>query len=179
MVLVVSDKLTVATVIQAKTRLMVALESGENLELDACGGSEVDVAGLQVLLAAKREAETRGHTFSLPVSSCSEPLAQALALAGLCALPLLEIALLVPARLARGLSPFRGSRDHFALRLQEQKGWSRWQVLAGCAALGSYFALAPRAVETLPRAGVLAGAGIGAAALLVTWLALWRIPPAR
>ena len=83
MVLVVSDKLTVATVIQAKTRLMVALESGENLELDARGVSEVDVAGLQVLLAAKREAEARGNTLSLPASSCSEPLVQALALAGL------------------------------------------------------------------------------------------------
>jgi anti-sigma B factor antagonist len=83
MVLVVSDKLTVATVVQAKARLMVALESGESLELDARGVSEVDVAGLQVLLAAKREAATRGHTFSLPVSSRSEPLVQALALAGL------------------------------------------------------------------------------------------------
>jgi ABC-type transporter Mla MlaB component len=39
---------------------MVALESGESLELDARGVSEVDVAGLQVLLAAKREAEARG-----------------------------------------------------------------------------------------------------------------------
>jgi ABC-type transporter Mla MlaB component len=83
MVLVVTDKLTVATVVEAKTRLMVALESGESLELDARGVSEVDVAGLQVLLAAKREAETRGHTLSLPASSCSEPLVQALALAGL------------------------------------------------------------------------------------------------
>jgi len=83
MVFIVPEKLIVATVVQAKTSLMVALESGENLELDACGVSEVDVAGLQVLLAAKREAETRGHTFSLPASACSEPLVQALALAGL------------------------------------------------------------------------------------------------
>src|SRR5664279_5111930 len=83
MVLVIADELTIATIVNAKTRLMVALENGEDLEVDARGVSEVDVAGLQVLLAAKREAETRGHTFSLPVSSRSEPLAQALALAGL------------------------------------------------------------------------------------------------
>ena len=83
MVLVIADELTVATIVQAKSRLMVALESGEDLELDARGVSEVDVAGLQVLLAAKREAEARGHPFSLPASSCSEPLVQALALAGL------------------------------------------------------------------------------------------------
>jgi anti-anti-sigma regulatory factor len=83
MVWVFSDKLTIATVVQEKTSLMLALESGEKLELDARGVSEVDVAGLQVLLATKREAETRGHTFLLPATTCSEPLAQALALAGL------------------------------------------------------------------------------------------------
>ena len=83
MVLVIADELTVATIVQAKSRLMVALESGEDLELDARGVSEVDVAGLQVLLASKREAEARGHTFSLPATLCSEALVKALAMSGL------------------------------------------------------------------------------------------------
>ena len=38
---------------------------------------------------------------------------------------LFELSLIAPARLRRGLSPFRGSPDYFALRLHEQAGWRR------------------------------------------------------
>jgi len=83
MVWVATDKLTIATAVEAKTSLMVALDSGEDLELDAHAVSEVDVAGLQLLLATRREAEARGRTFSLPESLRSKALVQALALAGM------------------------------------------------------------------------------------------------
>ena len=39
----------------------------------------------------------------------------------------------------RGLSPFRGSPDHFALRLQDQAGWAPGRVLVTTAAVGVFF----------------------------------------
>jgi UDP-GlcNAc:undecaprenyl-phosphate GlcNAc-1-phosphate transferase len=100
-----------------------------------------------------------------------------LALLGPCAIPLLEVALLVPARLSRGRSPLRGSPDHFALRLQDQLGWSKWRVLGVTAAVGMAFALAPRVATQLPPPGLglLGALAFLSAALL--WLSLWRIPP--
>jgi ABC-type transporter Mla MlaB component len=83
MVLVVSDELTISTIVEEKARLMAALERGEDIDVDARKVREVDVAGLQVLLAVKREVEFRGKTFSLPATMCSEHLARSLVLAGL------------------------------------------------------------------------------------------------
>ena len=83
MVLLVSEELTISTVVEEKARLLAALELGEDLQVDGRGVREVDVAGLQLLLAAKHEAEARGRTFSLPTAMCSEALTQALALAAL------------------------------------------------------------------------------------------------
>jgi UDP-GlcNAc:undecaprenyl-phosphate GlcNAc-1-phosphate transferase len=101
----------------------------------------------------------------------------ALARVGLCAAPALELLLLIPARLQRGLSPLRGSPDHFALRLQDQLGWSKRRVLAVTAVAGSLFALAPWLVAHAPAgtAAILAAFAITVGA--IAWFALWRIPP--
>jgi UDP-GlcNAc:undecaprenyl-phosphate GlcNAc-1-phosphate transferase len=56
------------------------------------------------------------------------------------AVPLSEVALLVAARVRRGLSPFRASPDHFSLRLRDQQGWSRAKIL--CVSFGVVVALA-------------------------------------
>ena len=62
---------------------------------------------------------------------------------GAFAVPLFEVALIAPARIHAGLSPFLGSRDHFALRLHEQAGWSKERVLVTTVAFG---AVLPRVV---------------------------------
>jgi len=83
MVLQVSEELTISTVANEKVRLMAALGHGEDLEVDGRQVREIDVAGLQILLAAKLEVEERGRAFSLRATMCSAPLAEALALAAL------------------------------------------------------------------------------------------------
>jgi UDP-GlcNAc:undecaprenyl-phosphate GlcNAc-1-phosphate transferase len=60
---------------------------------------------------------------------------------GAFAIPLFELSLIAPARVRRGLSPFRGSADHFALRLHEQGGWSKERVLATSLVLGLFFSV--------------------------------------
>jgi len=104
---------------------------------------------------------------------------QTVGVLGLVAIPLLELSLLVVARLAQGRSPFRGSPDHFSLRLQDQAHWSKWQVLAGSAAVGGWFAIAPLAVQAWNAAwaAVYAIASLVLAAVL--WWTVWRIPPPR
>lgn len=103
---------------------------------------------------------------------------QALSLLGLAAVPLLELALLFTARLSKGRSPFRGSPDHFSLRLQDQRRWNRWQVLAASAATAAFFALAPLAAARWPGPWLAAYgiAALGIAAIL--WWSVWKIPPA-
>jgi UDP-GlcNAc:undecaprenyl-phosphate GlcNAc-1-phosphate transferase len=102
----------------------------------------------------------------------------ALSLAGVCALPALELALLIPARLRRGLSPFRGSPDHFALRLQDQLGWSKWRVLAMSSACAALFALAPWFALVLTRRWATCVAVVFVLSGAALWYGLWRIPPA-
>ncbi|MGH7730087.1 MAG: hypothetical protein ACRENJ_02445, partial [Candidatus Eiseniibacteriota bacterium] len=100
-----------------------------------------------------------------------------LAIVGLWGVPLLELALVIPARLAKGRSPLRGSPDHFALRLQDALGWNKWRVLDAASIVGAGFAAAPW-VST--RLGAPASAIYAFACVLVaatTWRALWRIPP--
>ena len=115
-------------------------------------------------------------TWLLAVAHGASPL-RTLSLVGVIAAPVLELLILVPARLRRGVSPFRGSPDHFALRLQDQLGWSKWSVLAATAALASMFALAPWVAGGLRpvAAGAVAVVLTGAGASL--WYLLWRIPP--
>lgn len=115
-------------------------------------------------------------TWILGASEGAPPLG-VLALVGLCAAPALELLLLVPARLQRGLSPFRGSPDHYSLRLQDQRGWSKRRVLAVTIVVGSIYALAPLVAQRAPTGMALALAGLAIASGAALWLALWRLPP--
>ena len=102
---------------------------------------------------------------------------RALPVAGLWAIPLLELALVIPARLGQGRSPLRGSPDHFSLRLQDQAGWSKWRVLGVTAVVGSCFAAAPWVAAHLAASAVALYMLGGAATAGAAWLLLWRIPP--
>jgi UDP-GlcNAc:undecaprenyl-phosphate GlcNAc-1-phosphate transferase len=90
--------------------------------------------------------------------------ARDIATAGLLlALPLFETGLLVYARNARGLPWWRGSRDHFSLRLQA-RGWSRWRTVLLAWGVAGALAAAGVAVHALPQAAGWA-AILGALAL--------------
>jgi len=115
-------------------------------------------------------------TWVLAAGRRSGPL-ETLSLIGVCAAPALELLLLIPARLQKGLSPFRGSPDHFALRLQDQAGWNKWKVLAVTLALAAWFAVAPAIARAWPAPHVLALAIADFALGLAVWYALWRMPP--
>jgi anti-sigma B factor antagonist len=56
-----SGELTIYTAAQARGELQARLEKHKNLELDLWGVEELDTAGVQVLLWAKREAKNRGR----------------------------------------------------------------------------------------------------------------------
>ena len=50
---------TIFTAEAIKTRLLEALNEGQEIEVDLSGISEMDSAGLQLMVAAKREAATQ------------------------------------------------------------------------------------------------------------------------
>lgn len=66
--LLIEGELTVFTVHELKVRLLAALAAlpdRQPLQLDLSGVSEVDGAGIQLLLAAQREARHRGGVVTL------------------------------------------------------------------------------------------------------------------
>lgn len=63
--LAIEGELTVFAVHALKDRLMAALNECTQLTVDLSAVSEVDGAGVQLLLAAKREAQQRGGHLSL------------------------------------------------------------------------------------------------------------------
>jgi anti-anti-sigma factor len=79
--LVLDGELTVQSAAEHKTLLLAALEATDALDLDLSGVSELDTAGLQLLLLLKREAGTFGKTVTL--SEPSQAVLEVLALARL------------------------------------------------------------------------------------------------
>ena len=63
--LVIEGELTVFTVHELKVRLLAALGEGQPLQVDLSGVSEVDGAGIQLLLAAQREARQHGTAITV------------------------------------------------------------------------------------------------------------------
>jgi UDP-GlcNAc:undecaprenyl-phosphate GlcNAc-1-phosphate transferase len=91
------------------------------------------------------------------------------------AVPLFELVFITTARLAKGLPWWRGSPDHFALRLQAA-GWSRLQAALagwGAALLGCVCAEALPRLSAAGQALVLSAA---AAVAVLCWYLLWRCP---
>jgi anti-sigma B factor antagonist len=74
-------ELTVQSAAEHKAIVLAALDAGDVIELDLSGVSELDTAGLQLLLLLKREAEHLGK--SLRLSASSEAVLEVLALAHL------------------------------------------------------------------------------------------------
>jgi UDP-GlcNAc:undecaprenyl-phosphate GlcNAc-1-phosphate transferase len=115
-------------------------------------------------------------TWLLESAHVSTPVVRT-SLLGAVAVPLFELSLLFVARASRGASPFHGSPDHFALRLQDQRGWSKPRVLAVTAMTGAVAALAPWIAMTQPRMVALAFAAILLAIAIALWIVLWGMPP--
>lgn len=65
----IDGDLTIFTVAEQKTRLLNFLASGEQLEIDLAKVSEIDTAGLQLLILLKREAARVGKKLSFVMHS--------------------------------------------------------------------------------------------------------------
>lgn len=73
--------MTIYTAGEWRERLEFALASGRDIELDLSGILEIDAAGLQLLIMAKKEAENRGK--ALRLTNHSPAVLEALDLCGL------------------------------------------------------------------------------------------------
>ena len=95
----------------------------------------------------------------------------------LVAVPLLETGLVIAARLGQRESPLLTSPDHFALRLQEQLGWSQYRVLAVTGLAAVFWGATPFVQLTGPVAFTV---HIASSVVLAVVLAVvcWRVPPA-
>ena len=97
---------------------------------------------------------------------------------GAFAVPLFEVALIAPARIHAGLSPFLGSRDHFALRLHEQAGWSKGALLVTTVAFGLFFLVWCYVPSRVIRGPVGVALGIASTVVAVAaYRCCWRLAP--
>jgi UDP-GlcNAc:undecaprenyl-phosphate GlcNAc-1-phosphate transferase len=96
----------------------------------------------------------------------------------LAGVPLFELAFLVAMRRRKGLPWWRGSPDHFSLRLQAA-GLTRWQTDAVAWSAAAALALAAALLPRLPLPGQAALAAAVAAAGAAAWRALarWEVGP--
>ncbi len=67
--LVLSDNLTIYQALDIKSRLLGALEGYSGLELDLSRVGEIDTAGIQLLILAKREAARQGKSLAIVAHS--------------------------------------------------------------------------------------------------------------
>ncbi|MGZ5009119.1 MAG: STAS domain-containing protein [Methylobacter sp.] len=63
--IVIEDELTIYTVLDLKDKLLTALSTTEELELDLSDVGEFDGAGLQLLVMVKQEAAASGKALRL------------------------------------------------------------------------------------------------------------------
>lgn len=61
----VEGEFSIYTAAALKPQLLAALDDSVTLELDLAGVTEMDTAGLQLLLLCKREADSRGRPLRL------------------------------------------------------------------------------------------------------------------
>jgi anti-anti-sigma factor len=76
----IEGELTIQTAPEHKQRLLAVLQDGSGLRVDLSGVSELDTAGLQVLLLAQREGNRRD--LAVELSDPSPSVAEVLAVAG-------------------------------------------------------------------------------------------------
>jgi UDP-GlcNAc:undecaprenyl-phosphate GlcNAc-1-phosphate transferase len=113
----------------------------------------------------------------IEASASQDPFVK-VSLVGPLMIPILEVILIVTARLADGRSPFQGSPDHFALRLQDARNWTQRRVLTVTALIAVFLGLAPVLATRLPSAIVYTHGLISAALAVVLWVVCWRLAPA-
>jgi anti-sigma B factor antagonist len=61
----IEGEMTIYTALELKGRLLAPLDQYAHMEIDLTGVSEIDSAGLQLLVMAKNEARARGKTLSI------------------------------------------------------------------------------------------------------------------
>lgn len=88
-------------------------------------------------------------------------------------IPLFDVIFVMMHRARRGLSPFRGSKDHFALRMLEL-GFSRKQILFRVTVTGAVMGSLAWLLTMVPMkwAFILCGAGFCAGIYLAAWLSV-------
>lgn len=67
--LVIVEDMTIYNALEQKNRLISALAAGDGIELDLAQVAEIDTAGLQLLILAKREAAHLGKRMSIVAHS--------------------------------------------------------------------------------------------------------------
>lgn len=67
--LVLDGPMTIYNTNEVKTQLMNGLQSATTVELDLSNVSELDTAGFQLLVLAKRESQRNGHTLRITAHS--------------------------------------------------------------------------------------------------------------
>ncbi|MFO0592329.1 MAG: STAS domain-containing protein [Polyangiaceae bacterium] len=83
MIVTLPPELTIAHAAEWKPPLLEAIASGEGVLLDAKAVLKADIAGLQLLIAAKRSALAAGVRFGFLAGARSEALDRTAGLAGL------------------------------------------------------------------------------------------------
>lgn len=61
----IEGEMTIYNALELKDRLLAPLDQCAHMEIDLAGVSEIDSAGMQLLLMAKNEAKLRGKTLSI------------------------------------------------------------------------------------------------------------------
>ncbi|BBL60510.1 STAS domain-containing protein [Methylomonas koyamae] len=67
--LTIEDELTIFTAAEQKNNVLSFLSSGDDLEINLSQVAEMDTAGLQLLILAKREAARAGKTLRFVMHS--------------------------------------------------------------------------------------------------------------
>lgn len=75
--LTLSGELTIYSVHELRELLLRAIDENRDIDVDMSEVSEVDTAGLQLVLLARREVEARGQ--QLRISGCDSEVREALA----------------------------------------------------------------------------------------------------
>lgn len=67
--LTINDELTIYTAAEQKFKLLVFLTAGDDLEINLANVTEIDTAGLQLLILIKREAAHLGKNLRFTMHS--------------------------------------------------------------------------------------------------------------